>query len=65
MSRSDPLPKTICKNCLERLENQHRLVMRIEHAANMLKGQRRARVGRGCYVSLCDNSNGPPHPIRK
>ncbi|XP_045453099.1 uncharacterized protein LOC123662281 [Melitaea cinxia] len=66
VSRSDPLPKTICKNCLERLENQHRLVMRIEHAANMLKGQRRARVGRGCYVSLCDNSNGPPHPpIRK
>lgn len=64
MSRSDPLPKTICKNCLERLENQHRLVMRIEHAANMLKGQRRARVGRGCYVSLCDNSNGPP-PIQK
>lgn len=62
VSRSDPLPKTICKNCLERLENQHRLVMRIEQAANMLKGQRRARVVRGCYVSLCDNNNGPPEP---
>lgn len=62
VSRSDPLPKTICKNCLERLENQHRLVMRIEQAANMLKGQRRARVVRGCYVSLCDNNNGPPQP---
>ncbi|CAH2045268.1 unnamed protein product, partial [Iphiclides podalirius] len=24
VSPSDPLPKTICNNCLERLENQHR-----------------------------------------
>ncbi|XP_013135576.1 PREDICTED: uncharacterized protein LOC106101039 [Papilio polytes] len=39
VSPSDPLPKTICNNCLERLENQHRLVMRIEQAANFLKGQ--------------------------
>ncbi|KAJ2953355.1 hypothetical protein O0L34_g945 [Tuta absoluta] len=48
VSRSDPLPKTICNNCLERLENQHRLVMRIEHAANMLKNQQQHRSYRRC-----------------
>ncbi|CAG4954043.1 unnamed protein product [Parnassius apollo] len=52
VSPSDPLPKTICNNCLERLENQHRLVMRIEQAANMLKGHRR-HVAHGCHVGLC------------
>ncbi|XP_023941135.1 uncharacterized protein LOC128199738 [Bicyclus anynana] len=62
VSPSDPLPKTICKSCLERLENQHRLMTLIEQAANGLKGQRRARVGRGSYVSMCDNSDNPPQP---
>ncbi|XP_028033892.1 uncharacterized protein LOC114245803 [Bombyx mandarina] len=40
ISRADPLPKTICKNCLERLEKQHKLVMVMENAANMLKGRK-------------------------
>lgn len=64
VSQSDPLPKTICKSCLEKLESQHRLVMRIEQAAKMVR-QYPARLGqrRGCLLSHCDNSsNGPPHP---
>lgn len=40
VSKSDPLPKTICKICLERLESQHKLVMVMEHAATILKRQR-------------------------
>ncbi|CAB3245727.1 unnamed protein product [Arctia plantaginis] len=40
VSRSDPLPKTICKICLDRLESQHKLVMVMEQAANILKRQR-------------------------
>ncbi|KAJ0173589.1 hypothetical protein K1T71_010738 [Dendrolimus kikuchii] len=44
VSRSDPLPKTICKNCLERLEDQHRLVMVMEAAASVLKGQRSGKA---------------------
>ncbi|KAI8435587.1 hypothetical protein MSG28_003863 [Choristoneura fumiferana] len=62
---SDPLPKTICKTCLEKLESQHRLVMRIEQAAIMVKRQCHNRVGlrRDCYVSRYDNdSNVPPKP---
>ncbi|KAI8424976.1 hypothetical protein MSG28_006878 [Choristoneura fumiferana] len=65
VSPSDPLPKTICKTCLEKLESQHRLVMRIEQAAIMVKRQCHNRVGlrRDCYVSRYDNdSNVPPKP---
>ncbi|XP_077300373.1 uncharacterized protein LOC143921121 [Arctopsyche grandis] len=30
VSHSDPLPKTICDSCLNRLESQHKLVSQIE-----------------------------------
>ncbi|KOB73925.1 Uncharacterized protein OBRU01_09823 [Operophtera brumata] len=45
VSQSDPLPKTICSNCLERLENQHKLMVVMERASNLLKSR---QGGQGC-----------------
>lgn len=40
VTRRDPLPKTICKHCLDRLENQHRLVKCIAKTASILRDRR-------------------------
>lgn len=56
MSRSDPLPKTICQNCLERLESQHKLVMVMEQAASILKRQRALQASSRRFDTL-DNNN--------
>ncbi|KAJ8723874.1 hypothetical protein PYW07_007854 [Mythimna separata] len=58
VSKSDPLPKTICKGCLERLESQHRLVMVMEHAATILKRSRNDQeTDRGKENSDNNNKN--------
>uniref|UniRef100_A0A2A4J2C3 ZAD domain-containing protein n=1 Tax=Heliothis virescens TaxID=7102 RepID=A0A2A4J2C3_HELVI len=60
ISRSDPLPKTICKSCLERLESQHRLVMVMERAAVILKQTRTEKeTDRGKENSDNNNTNEP------
>ncbi|GBP24309.1 hypothetical protein EVAR_9407_1 [Eumeta japonica] len=66
VSPSDPLPKTICRNCLERLENQHRLAQRIEQAASIMKEKRRLQSSRNsCYVGICNDTEPPHHsPIQ-
>ncbi|CAH1637788.1 unnamed protein product [Spodoptera littoralis] len=59
VSRADPLPKTICKTCLERLESQHRLVTVMEHAAQLLKrNSSDLEIGRGKENNDNNNKNG-------
>lgn len=60
MSKSDPLPKTICKGCLERLEGQHRLVLVMEHASVILKRSRNEQeIDRGKENSDNNNKTDP------
>ncbi|KAG6463279.1 hypothetical protein O3G_MSEX013786 [Manduca sexta] len=57
VSRSDPLPKTICATCLDRLESQHKLVMVMERTANILKSQRESRLQCSTHKCECSNKN--------
>ncbi|XP_066245164.1 uncharacterized protein [Euwallacea similis] len=57
LEKYDDLPKTVCESCIEKLDLQYRLLMRIRHSDMLYKAHERYHTNGNCPIECPMHSN--------